>query len=56
MTERNVFAFEVVVGQVITDVSAGRSDMIISGHFEFGIEGSKPAFGECDVACWSWLM
>ncbi len=32
-----MFAFEVVEGQAITDLSAGRSNMIVSGHFEFDL-------------------
>lgn len=41
-----MFAFEVVEGQAITDLSAGRSNMIVSGHFEFDLVSSKSDFGE----------
>ncbi len=44
-----MFAFEVVVREVVADVAARGGDMIVSGHFEFGLEGSEPTFRECVV-------
>ena len=44
-----MFAFEVVVREVVADLAARGGDMIVSGHFEFGLEGSEPTFRECVV-------
>ncbi len=49
VVERAVFAFEVVVREVVTDLAASCGDMIESGHFEFALAGSEPAFRECVV-------
>src|SRR5438477_10527443 len=41
-----MFAFCVVVGEVLADFALGGPLVVIFGHFEFGLDGSKTRFHE----------
>ena len=41
-----MFSFEIVVGDVVADLSPGRTLVLVFGHFEFRLEGSEAGFHE----------
>ena len=49
VAQRGVFAVEVVVGDVLFDFFQGGGMIVVFGHFEFGLEGSKTRFHESVV-------
>lgn len=46
VAEGGVFSVEVVVGDVLADLTPGGSMMFVFGHFEFCLERSKTRFHE----------
>src|SRR6266852_5517808 len=46
VTEGGMFAFVEVVMDVLFDLSTRRSTVLVFGHFEFRLEGSKTRFHE----------
>ena len=46
MTEGRVFSFEIVIREVVADLSTCRPLRLVFGHFEFRLEGSEAGFQE----------